>query len=113
MEREPLWLKAEMTKAIHQTSWQERRDFEERLHDGQNLTAQETQSLIEDADAAERSEAILEGLRLALKSRFGILLVDATTDDDADGEIRIELVPIDERETWEWRHSLESDPPSE
>ena len=69
---------------MSQTSWQERRDFEERLHDGQNLTAQETQRLIEDSDAAERSVAILEGLQLSLKSQFGIVLVDATTDDDLD-----------------------------
>ena len=40
--------------------------------------------------------AILEGLQLALKSRFGILLVDATTDDDEDGEIRIELIPAED-----------------
>lgn len=81
---------------MSQTSWQERRDFEERLYEGQNLTAQQTQRLIEDADAAERSVAILEGLEEALKSRFGILLVDATTDDD-DGEIRIELIPEEDQ----------------
>ena len=82
---------------IGKTSWQERRDFEARLDDGQNLTGQETQHLIADADAAERSEAILEGLQLALKSRFGILLFDATTDDDEDGEIRIELIQADDQ----------------
>ena len=77
-----------------ETSWQERREFEERLLNGQNLTAQDTQRLIEDADAAERSVAIFEVVQLSLKSRFGILLVDATTDDD-DGEIRIELIPAE------------------
>ena len=80
---------------MSETSWQERRDFEERIQDGQNLTAQETHRLIEDADAAERSVAILEGLQLSLKSQFGILLVDATTDDD-DGEIRIELIQAED-----------------
>ncbi len=80
---------------MSETSWQERRDFEERLCGGENLTAEQTQRLIEDADAAERSESILEGLEYALKSQFGISLVDATTDDD-DGEIRIELVQAED-----------------
>ncbi len=76
---------------MSQTNWQERRDFEERLNDGQNLTTEETQRLIEDADTAERSVAILEGLEYALKSQLGITVVDSTTDDD-DGGIRIELI---------------------
>ncbi len=80
---------------MSQTSWRERRDFEERLYDGQTLTAEEMQRLLEDADAGERSLAVLEGLEEALKSRFGILLVDATTDDD-DGEVRIELVQAED-----------------
>jgi len=80
---------------MSQTSWQERRDFEERLDDGQNLTAQETQRLIQDADAAERSVAILEGLEEALKSQLGIVVVDSTTDDD-EGRIRIELIQAED-----------------
>lgn len=81
---------------MSETSWNERRGFEEGLLEGQWITAEETRRLIEDADAGERSAATLEALEEALKSRFGILLIDATTDDDKDGEIRIELIQAEE-----------------
>lgn len=77
------------------TSWKERREFEERLARGYGLTVSETASLIEDADAAERSTAILEALEEALESQLGLVVVDSTTDDD-EGEIRIELIPAED-----------------
>ena len=78
--------------ATKETRWQERREFDERMLNGKGLTASEIERLITDADVAERSVAIIEGLQEALKSQFGISFVDVTTDDD-DGEIRIELIP--------------------
>ncbi len=77
------------------TSWKQRREFEERLARGYALTVSETASLIEDADAAERSTAILEALEEALESQLGLVVIDCTTDDD-EGEICIELVPAED-----------------
>ena len=77
-----------------ETSWAERREFEELLAQGKALTARQTTLLIAEADLADRLAATLAGLEKALLSQ-GIVLVDATTDDD-DGEIRIELVRADD-----------------
>jgi len=76
---------------MSQTGWQERREFEERLSAGRGLTAHETQRLIDDADAGERAEAVLEALEKALHSQLGVTTINSTTDDDG-GEIRIDLV---------------------
>ncbi len=76
---------------MSETSWQERRDFEEGLDELKTLTPESVRRLIEDADTGERSEAILEALKVALKEQCGLLVIDATTDDD-DGEVRIEIV---------------------
>lgn len=77
------------------TSWHDRREWEQRLADGRGITAYNTQLLIDDADAAERLEATLEALEHALKTQLGIRVVDATTDDDG-GETRLELVREEE-----------------
>ena len=77
-----------------QTSWQERREFEERLYAGQQITAHETQRLIDDADAAGRAEAALQALETTLQRKLGIAVLDSTTDDD-DGNVRIELIKED------------------
>ena len=56
----------------------------------------DVQQLIEDADAGERAEAMLEALKKALREQLGILVIDSTTDDDG-GEMRIELMPVEEK----------------
>lgn len=72
------------------TTWQQRRRFEQRLDNGESISGHETQRLIDDADIAERAEARLGALEEALLADFGIAVVDATTDDDP--AIRIELI---------------------
>ncbi len=76
------------------TSWDERREFEERISKGFALTSAETRRLIRDAEAGERASAIVSALEQTLKERFGMVCVDATTDDD-EGMMRIELVRAD------------------
>lgn len=76
------------------TSWKERREFEERISNGFALRTAETRRLIEDADAGERATAIVEALEEALRSEFGIAVVDSTTDDD-EGQIRLELIQVE------------------
>ena len=63
------------------TSWDERREFEERISKGFALTSAETRRLIRDAEAGERASAIVSALEQTLKERFGMVCVDATTDD--------------------------------
>ena len=48
--------------------------------------------LIADADSGERAKAVLEALEEELRDRFGISIVDCTTDDDDEGEIRLDLI---------------------
>jgi len=83
---------------MSQTGWQERREFEERISAGRDLTAHETQRLIDDADVGEQAEAVLAALQKALHSQLGITTINSTTDDDG-GEIRIDLVYDDKPET--------------
>lgn len=82
---------------MSETSWHDRREWEARLVDGRGITAYQAQCLIEDADSGERAEAVLEALKKTLRSDLGIAIVDSTTDDD-EGEIRIDLVRVEERE---------------
>jgi len=79
---------------MSETSWDDRREWEERLIDGLGLTTNQAQLLIADADEGERAVAVLEALEEHLKLEFGVKLVDMTTDDD-DGEIRIDLIQIE------------------
>jgi len=74
------------------TSWKERRAFEERLADGGELELADVSRLIADADSGERAKAVLEALEEELRDRFGISIVDCTTDDDDEGEIRLDLI---------------------
>lgn len=76
---------------MSETSWQERREFEERLAKGEYTLPSETKRLIDDADACERAEALLEALEGALRTQLGITVMDVTTDDD-EGGVRLELV---------------------
>lgn len=78
-----------------ETDWQERRDMEERLRNGQGISTAEAVRLLKDADQGQRSEAILEGLRRALKDQLGILVIDHTTDDDKDN-VLLELIRDEE-----------------
>lgn len=80
-----------------QTSWKERREFEARICNGLSLRTEETRRLIEDADAGERATAILEALTEALGSKYGIAVVECTTDDDK-GEIRLQLIETEPEE---------------
>lgn len=85
---------------MSETSWEERREFEERLYRGQAISAHDMQRLLDDADAGEKAEATLAALGNALRSQLGIAIVDSTTDDD-DGQTRIELVRVEEEESSE------------
>ena len=71
------------------TDWQERREFEERLAQGEGITVVEAQQLIHDVDDAERFEALYKGLRKALKDAYGIVAVETTTDDDEEAVIEL------------------------
>lgn len=73
-----------------ETTWRERRRFEARLLEGESLTSQDTKRLIDDADVGERAEAVLGALEEAMRAQLGIVVLNATTDDDR--EIRIELI---------------------
>lgn len=79
---------------MSETDWDERRDFEEALADGRGITVEDAQRLITDADAGERAEAVLEGLKEALRKQLGIEVVDVTTDDD-EGDVQLELVRVE------------------
>lgn len=72
------------------TSWDERREYEERLAQGGSLSVSEAADLIADADAGGRACAVVEGLERALK-QLGITVIDTTTDDDGD-QVSLEFV---------------------
>ena len=64
------------------TDWDQRRAMEEKLATDSGLTITEARDLIEDADTAEVTLSLLEGLQEALLQQLGMKVVDMSTDDE-------------------------------
>lgn len=80
------------------TNWHQRRFFEERLAEGKKLTVEEVRELIDDADEGQRYQLENEALRDALFEHLNLVVVDATTDDDPEGERKLLLVEAEEED---------------